>query len=43
MSKYLSYFFTEATMEIVGAAVKTEAGRNTLVLRFQSVRVRLLD
>jgi len=35
VSKYLGYFFTEAIREIVGVAAKTEAGRNTLVLRFQ--------
>jgi hypothetical protein len=35
VSKYHGYFFTEAIREIVGVPVKTEAGRNTLVLKFQ--------
>ena len=35
VSKYHGYFFTEAIREIVGVPVRTEAGRNTLVLRFQ--------
>ncbi len=35
VSKYLSTFFTEAIKAIVGATAKSEAGRNSLVLRFQ--------
>lgn len=35
VSKYHGYFFTEAIREIVGVPVRTEAGRNTLVLKFQ--------
>ncbi len=35
VSKYYGHFFTEAIREIVGVAPRTEAGRNTLVLKFQ--------
>jgi hypothetical protein len=35
VSTYLGHFFTEAIREIVGVASRTEAGRNTLVLKFQ--------